>query len=363
MNIKFAHLKHKKPIDLFRINKLSLMAISILLLMATASYYEFFKEKKAPLWLEAKAANNTLIALPEDDAPHQLKMEWWYYNGHLLTASGKKYSFHDSLFLINSGMSQMVNHVSLTDHQSGKHYIDQRSTAGNLSVGTVNRFDFTTEHWSVAGGNGNDKLIDSTPDFSFNLDLTSTQAPIFHGKDGVIFLGAAGSSYYYSRTRMTITGTLKINGQSETVTGLAWFDHQWGDFSTTQLSWDWLSLQLDNQSDLMIYQIRDKSNQPILYTGSYSKDGNTEILSSKDFTLTKGQQWHSAKTDTHYPIEWKIVIPSKNMALTTHSIINDSEFDASLTSYNVYWEGAIKVSGSHTGLGFMELSGYSNTKN
>ena len=56
-------------------------------------------------------------------------------------------------------------------------------------------------------------------------------------------------------------------------------------------------------------------------------------------------------------------IPSKNIDLTTHSIINDSEFDASLTSYNVYWEGAIKVSGSHTGLGFMELSGYSNTKN
>ncbi len=363
MNIKSAHLKHKKPIDFIRVNRHSLMTISVLLMMATASYYQFFKEKKTPLWFEAKAASNLLISLPEDDAPHANKMEWWYYNGHLLTASGKKYSFHDSLFLINSGMSQMVNHVSVTDHQSGQHYIDQRSTAGNLSVGTVNHFDFTTDHWSIAGGNGIDQLIASTPDFSFKLDLNSTQAPVFHGKDGIIFLGAAGSSYYYSRTRMAITGTLKINGQSEAVTGLAWFDHQWGDFSTTQLSWDWFSLQLDDQSDVMIYQLRDKTNQSILYTGSYTKDGNTEILSSTDFTLTQGQRWHSTKTDTNYPVEWKIIIPSKNMALTTRGISNDSEFDASLTSYNVYWEGAIKVSGSHTGLGFMELNGYSNTKN
>jgi predicted secreted hydrolase len=361
--MNLAHLKYKKPIGYFKANKLSLLIISLLLIIGASSYYQLFKEKKPPLWFEAKAASNSLISLPEDDAPHLLKMEWWYYNGHLLTASGKKYSFHDSLFLVNSGMSQMVNHVSLTDHQSGKHYIDQRSTAGNLSVGTVNRFDFTTNSWSVAGGNGIDKLIASTPQFSFKLNLTNTMPPVFHGQDGVISLGSAGNSFYYSRTRMTITGTLQINGQTEEVTGIAWFDHQWGDFSTTQLSWDWFSLQLDDQSDVMIYQLRDKANQTILYTGSYTKDGITEILSNKDFTLTKGQQWHSTKTDINYPIAWKIIIPSKNLDLTTHSIINDSEFDASLTSYNVYWEGAIKVSGSHTGLGFMELSGYSNTKN
>ncbi len=363
MNMNHAHVKYKKPIGYFKANKLSLVIISLLLMMGAGSYYQLFKEKKTQLGFEAKAASNSLISLPEDDAPHLLKMEWWYYNGHLLTASGKKYSFHDSLFLVNSGMSHMVNHVSLTDQQSGKHYIDQRSTAGNLSVGTVNRFDFTTNNWSVAGGNGIDQLIASTPEFSFKLNLTSTQPPVFHGQDGVISLGAAGSSYYYSRTRMTISGTLQINGQTEAVTGLAWFDHQWGDFSTTQLSWDWFSLQLDDQSDVMIYQLRDKANQPIFYTGSYTKDGITDILSSKDFTLTKGQQWHSTKTDTNYPIAWKIVIPSKKLDLTTHSIINDSEFDASLTSYNIYWEGAIKVTGSHTGLGFMELSGYSNTKN
>jgi len=39
-------------------------------------------------------------------------------------------------------------------------------------------------------------------------------------------------------------------------------------------------------------------------------------------------------------------------------VIRASEFDARTTTLNVYWEGAVKLSGSHRGVGFMELSGY-----
>jgi predicted secreted hydrolase len=39
-------------------------------------------------------------------------------------------------------------------------------------------------------------------------------------------------------------------------------------------------------------------------------------------------------------------------------VIRASEFDARTTTLNVYWEGAVKLSGSHHGVGFMELSGY-----
>ncbi|MBL0009942.1 MAG: lipocalin family protein [Nitrosomonas sp.] len=50
-----------------------------------------------------------------------------------------------------------------------------------------------------------------------------------------------------------------------------------------------------------------------------------------------------------------IEIPSRNIYLEVKSISENSEFDAMLTTYNIYWEGAVKVQGSHTGLGFMEL--------
>ncbi len=112
----------------------------------------------------------------------------------------------------------------------------------------------------------------------------------------------------------------------------------------------------------MIYQLRDKANRPLLYTGSITENGKTEILTSSDFSLKKGKKWVSNKTGISYPVEWQITIPGRNIAVTTRSILNDSEFDAKLTTYNSYWEGAVQVTGTHTGQGFMELSGYGNKK-
>lgn len=46
------------------------------------------------------------------------------------------------------------------------------------------------------------------------------------------------------------------------------------------------------------------------------------------------------------------------MTLKVDPVFRASQFDARTTTLNVYWEGAVKVSGSHAGVGFMELSGY-----
>ena len=180
----------------------------------------------------------------------------------------------------------MVSHVSLNDHQTGKHYTDQRKTGGNSSTETKNRFEFNQGGLLMAGGNGHDKLKATTQDFNFDLDLISTLPPIFHGEDGIISLAEAGSSYYYSRTRMAISGTVTIGDKTEKVTGISWFDHQWGDFSVGQLSWDWFSLQLENNIDAMIYQLRDKSGGPILYMASITQNGSTEMLLETEFKLT-----------------------------------------------------------------------------
>ncbi len=45
------------------------------------------------------------------------------------------------------------------------------------------------------------------------------------------------------------------------------------------------------------------------------------------------------------------------------SVVKNSEFDAKLTTYLVYWEGAIEINGSHKGKGFLELNGYSDLAN
>jgi predicted secreted hydrolase len=321
-------------------------------------FYKILHLQPAQNWSEGKVNDVSEVTLPKDDAPHQAQIEWWYYNGHLTSESGKQFSFHDTVFLVKSVMNHMISHVSFSDHQTGKHYTDQRKTGGNSSVNTNNSFEFNQSGWLMTGGDGHDKLKVITKDFRFDLELINTLSPVFHGKNGIISLAAAGSSYYYSRTRMAVSGTITINGTTEKVTGTSWFDHQWGDFSIGQLSWDWFSLQLENNIDAMIYQLRDKSSEPVLYMASITQNGNTEMLLDTEFKLTPGKQWRSDKTGSNYPLEWTISIPKKNINITTKGIINNSEFDARQTTYNVYWEGPIKIQGTHTGSGFMELSGY-----
>ncbi|MGR9114454.1 MAG: lipocalin family protein [Gammaproteobacteria bacterium] len=312
-------------------------------------------------WFEAHASDAIKVSLPRDNAPHQSKIEWWYYNGHLTTESGRQFSFHHTVFLVNSVLSQVVSHVSFNDHQNGRHFTDQRRTGGNPSVGLENRYEFKQGDWLMAGGNGSDRLNIVTRDFSFDLELSATQPAVFHG-DGIISLADAGSSYYYSRPRMTISGVITLKGISEHVTGIAWFDHQWGDFSVGQLAWDWFSLQLNDNIDAMVYQLRNKSNKPVLNMISFSQNGNTELLQADDFIITPGEKWTSDRTGVAYPIAWTIRIPKKNMDITARSKIKNCEFDARLTTYNVYWEGAVSIQGTHTGQGFMELSGYEADK-
>ena len=336
------------------------MFFFFLLIISIAVYWgylEIGEAKFAKNWSETKVENTNKVIFPKDEGHHSNSMEWWYYNGHLIAKSGKEYSFHFTTFIVNGVMTHTVFHGSLTDHQQNKHYTDQFRIGGNPSRGITDRFYFKQNNWFMAGSDGHDRIKIKSSQFEFDLQLKSTQAPIFHGDNGIITLNKKETSYYYSRARMNITGFLKVNNKLESVSGVSWFDHQWGDFSTINLSWDWFSLQLNDAIDLMIYQIRDNQGNPVRYEGSYTKQGETEILKSTDFVISPKTQWTSKKTSKTYPVSWNIQVPKKNINLNVESIIENCEFDAKLTTYNVYWEGAINISGSHTGTGFIELNG------
>jgi predicted secreted hydrolase len=340
--------------------------LSILLIVACGIaalvYYEVSYPKAADDWFETVAVDSVAVSLPEDDGPHQVAMESWHFNGHLKSDSGDFYSFYHTVFVVNNLVSHTISHASLNAHQTGKYFIAQRKTVGNQSNATENRFEFIQENWLMAGGNGDDQLKVSTEDFSFDLSTVATRAPMFHGDNGIISSDIVGDSFYYSRARMAVSGTVIIGETVEKVTGIAWFDHQWGDFSVGVLSNDWLNLQLNDGSDVMIYQLRDKYNKSIRFVGSISQNGITETLLETDFTFTPGEKWTSSKSNITYPISWAIDIPKKNINITIQGIRKNNEFDATLTSYNLYWKGPVKVQGSHTGLGFMELN-YMDKKN
>jgi hypothetical protein len=98
----------------------------------------------------------------------------------------------------------------------------------------------------------------------FALDLTLRQPAVTRpamrvGGAGKTGLDRPDDMFYVSLTRMTASGTLARNGNApETVTGEGWLDRQWGTSWVVQdTGWDWFGVQLNDGSDLIVYQIRD----------------------------------------------------------------------------------------------------------
>ena len=300
-----------------------------------------------------------LVKLPADDAPHDLQTEWWYYNGHLTTEDGRYFSFHYVIFLDNSLVSHTAVHVSITDHQTGRRYTDQQRTGGNPSIGVKNGFNFVFGDWAMVRSGGYDQLKVKSNDFMFDLSLTDGAPVTYHGGTGLLDFARAGTSYYYSRPRMPTRGIVKINGKESVVTGDSWFDHQWGDFQAGHLSWNWFALQLDDGTDIMLYELRDANGSPVLNSGTLSRKTTSINLAAADFTTRSLSHWVSKATLINYPIGWHVSIPDQDIDLTLAVPYEESEFDGRLTTHNAYWEGPVSIKGSHQGQGFVELGGYS----
>ena len=303
------------------------------------------------------------VNLPADDAPHANATEWWYYSGQLQTDAGERYSFHVATFVRQGTIEHTAFHGSLRDHQTGKHYIEQTRTEGRPAAKVANGFAFSHGPWQISGSGGKHALRMEGKGYALDLALTDGRPPVLHQAPGsavagLLDLGAAGKSYYTSRPRMQTEGTLLIDGRNRAVRGEVWFDHQWGDFEPAELRWNWFALQLDDGAELMLYELFERGGAPVLRLGSYIKDGQSSALGTSEFTATSRGSWKSKLSSVVYPMDWSIAVPGKRIDLKLSAVNRQSQFDARLTTLNVYWEGAVRIGGSHGGVGFLELNGY-----
>ncbi len=201
--------------------------------------------------IAAPSVRNPLaIALPADDAPHDNLSEWWYYTGHLKTESGKSYGLELVFFQAVRGQNPVgyAAHFAVADHQRQAFSFEQRADRA-LRVQGDGRYRLAVGDWRM-GGDGDDHFLQARGmGYAIDLKLRSLKPPVLHAGSGWISFGPVGDSYYYSRTRMEVTGSLQDGDATERATGLAWMDHQWGDFVVAGGGWDWLSAQLDDGAD------------------------------------------------------------------------------------------------------------------
>ena len=301
------------------------------------------------------------IRLPADDAPHTTGMEWWYYNGHLQGAGGARFAYHVAIFLYDGMVRHTVFHAALTDLRTGKRYTRQIRTAGLPSDKNLPGYSFDYQGWRVSGSGGNHVVSIQEKDFALDLVLKDAAPPVLHqaagtATPGVLDFGPGGVSYYYSRPRMQASGTVDVGGTRLPVQGDVWFDHQWGDFDGGGLAWNWFALQLDDGADVMLYQLFSGKGEPILTMGTVTRNQVTTPLSAADVGLRPVGAWASPRTGIRFPAEWELSLPMGTVRV--RPVQADSEFDARQTTFNVYWEGAVRVSGAVQGKGFVEMSGY-----
>jgi predicted secreted hydrolase len=304
------------------------------------------------------------VNLPADGSPHDDLTEWWYYTGHLLADDGTRYGFESVIFQSRRSTFAPIYsaHIAVTDHARQKFTYDQK--IGTAQVGTGPGFNLQMESWAWRGSEGRDAIAGNIPGYTFALDLVSTKPPVLH-EGGYIDYGPAGSTYYYSRTRMAITGTLEDNGTRKTVTGDAWFDHQWGNFFTVSTGgWDWFSAHLDDGSDFTVYLIRSEGQQIVGSLGTFvDPDGRATNIPFENIKVDVLGTWTSPRTGVTYPSGWRVTLTDRNLVLTWTPVIPDQELDTRRSTANIYWEGAVIISGTRngtsiTGQGYVELTGY-----
>jgi predicted secreted hydrolase len=304
------------------------------------------------------------VTFPADEAPHQDLTEWWYYTGHLESDDGRQWGFELVTFQVLRATLQPIylTHFAITDQQRGQFQYVVKGSQGPQAQPPLG-FAFDVDGQRMTGLNGSDALQASLDGYKVDLRPHTDRPPVLHG-GGLVTFGPAGDSYYYSRTRMSLTGTIEDHGQPIAVHGLAWFDKQWGNFLVMGGGWDWFSIQLDDGTDVMLNLIRDRQGIVQLAYGTYvSPDGTFHNLDGNQFAVAPLGSWTSPHTGIVYPSGWHTTVGGSALDLTLQPVIPDQELDTHESTGLIYWEAAQSVSGTLdgrpiAGKGYVELVGY-----
>ena len=323
------------------------------------------------------------VRFPQDEAPHRDLTEWWYYTGHLNAQlpNGQTHHYGFELVFFQALRSDYppvyAAHFAISDITRGQfHYDQRRLTEPNAVIpnGTSSAgFNVALNDWSARGLNGHDHLQANMDGYTIDIDLSALKAPTLHNGNGLITYGLGGFSYYYSRTSMAVTGTLLDHQQLVRVSGDAWMDHQWGNFLMLGGGgWDWFSIQLNNQTELMLYIIRDANGQAIS-TDAEIIGPNAQNLQvpGSSLKISVLDHWSSSTTGITYPSGWRVEVndPHVKASLTLQPELKDQELVTTQSTGNTYWEGAVSIAGSFSpqgqsqqlavnGEGYVELTGY-----
>jgi predicted secreted hydrolase len=309
------------------------------------------------------------ITFPFDHNSHPtFAVEWWYITANLTDTQNNPYALQWTLFRFANhtqstpwaNAQQYMGHVGLRDGKQA--WFEERFARGGVGNAGVSATPFNAfiDNWQWLAKSS--KLFPSTLEFTIDsqikvsLELTADKAFIKHGEQGFSrkLRDSQQASYYYSQPHIKVSGQLELPSGTVQVAGNAWFDHEW----TSQLidshtqGWDWFSIHFDDGAKLMLFNMRHQKSSDFWSGTLITKDAKTIHLSEQDI---QGNVTQSVKVEGRLlPLYWAIQLPKHQIDIQI-SPMQIEQWNPGIFSY---YEGGTVISGTHSGVGFIELTGY-----
>jgi predicted secreted hydrolase len=245
-----------------------------------------------------------------------------------------------------------MGHAAVTTPD--QHFVAERLARGGIGQAgvTADPFEAWIDDWELTGDWNTLHMTASAPDFAYDMALTAQGPLIFHGEDGYSVKSAAGqASYYYSQPFFAIEGTLQLPGGDVAVTGNAWLDREWSSqpLAENQTGWDWFSLSFDDGDKMMGFRLQQTDGQNFTSATWITPDGQTTPYTDGALVATP-----LATNDMGVPVRWRVELPAQGVDVTV-AAINENAWMATSVPY---WEGPVTITGSHEGIGYLEMTGY-----
>ncbi len=309
---------------------------------------------------------NPVFSFPADHGPHpDYRIEWWYITANLEGSDGTPYGLQWTLFrsALAPGEKQgwqspqiWFAHAAVTTPD--QHLATERFARGGVGQAGVDPAPFHAwiDEWHLRGPDFNTlALTAGGPEFSYDMNLQAKEPLVFQGKEGFSVKSADGqASYYYSQPFYDISGTLTLNSDKIPVSGTAWLDREWSSqpLSDNQSGWDWFSLSFDDGTKLMGFQLRQTDGTEFTSSTWIEADGSTTAYPDGAFTAKALSE--STVANRSLPTKWQISLPERGVDATVEALNPNAWMDLTIP----YWEGPVTISGSHTGRGYLEMTGY-----
>ncbi|MCJ2376382.1 carotenoid 1,2-hydratase [Vibrio sp. ZSDZ34] len=315
-----------------------------------------------------------LIVFPGDHQAHTgFRQEWWYLTANLVDEQGNEYGVQWTQFRVAldptsspsstgwQGQQIYMAHSALTTDMI--HLADEKWSREHPKMAGVTRqplrvflddwqWNSTTDDLFPA------KLNVASERFSYELALDSDSPYQKQGDRGYSEKSADGkvASYYYSQPFIKVSGTISLDGEVVSVSGSGWIDREWSSqfLLDSQQGWDWLAIRLSDEVSLVLFQLRDaKSGQANYAYGRLMSIDGTGVTIEQDQINLKATKQEKVEGRL-YPTQWTLNIPAQNIEVTLSALNPKAKMPLSIP----YWEGPIIIQGSHSGRGYMELTGY-----